>query len=182
MLELHFTPFPYLRTERLNLRNVVLEDANEIFVQRTHPVIQEYIKRQPAANIEEARQFIGKINAHEKNNEAITWAIVPKDESRLIGTICFWNIEKQNDKAELGYSLHPDYFGKGIMSEALAEIINFGFNEMKLQTIDAYTNKDNAPSLRLLKRLGFSRNIAFEKEFVDQEELEYNVVYTLNRV
>ena len=95
--------------------------------------------------------------------------------------MCLWNIEKENDLAELGYSLHPDYFGKGIMSEALLKIIAYGFENMKLRRIDAYTHKHNQPSLKLLAKHGFVRNTAFEAVYKDKAELEYNVIYTLDK-
>ncbi len=178
MLALNFTPFPILTTNRLVLRKLNLEDAEEMFVQRSHPEIQKYIKRTPAANMEEAKAFIEKVLHNEKNNETITWAITLKGTNKLIGSICLWNIEKEKHLAEVGYSLHPDYFGKGIMSEVIATVIIYGFEKMKLTRIDAYTNKNNLASLRLLEKNMFIRNHTFEKEYEDKKELEYNVIYT----
>lgn len=178
MLQLNFTPFPVLSTERLILRKLKEEDVDEIFIQRSHPTIQKFIKRTPAANKEDALEWIKKVTQLEADNESINWVIVPKGENKLIGCICLWNIEKELERAEAGYSLHPDYFGKGIMSEALAAITKYGFETMKLARIDAYTNKDNLASLALLKKNNFERNFDFEKDFEDKEELEYNVIYS----
>jgi ribosomal-protein-alanine N-acetyltransferase len=181
LLNINFIPFPLLATSRLSLRNITFEDVNEIFIQRSDPRILKYIKRLPVKNLLEAEEWIKKINGQEKRNESVMWGIVPKGEKKLIGTACYWNIEVEDHRAELGYSLHPDYFGKGIMHEALSAIIPYGFNSMNLKSINAFTNKDNLQSLNLLKRNGFRRNLFFENEKVDKEELEYNVVYTLNR-
>ena len=95
-----------------------------------------------------------------------------------MGLICLWNIEKENDLAEVGYSLHHAYFGKGIMNEVLARVVKFGFEEVKLKRIDAYTNKNNTASLKLLEKNKFVRNLAFEQEYEDKEEMEYNTIYT----
>jgi ribosomal-protein-alanine N-acetyltransferase len=181
MLNLSFNPFPFLTTERLVLRSLVMEDAPEIFIQRSDPEILKYIKRTPAKDLAEAEEWIGKIIGAQSRDESILWAMVPKGSTRLIGTICYWNIEPEKDKAELGYSLHHAYFKKGLMGEALSRVVSFGFETMNLRRIDAYTNKNNEPSLNLLKRNGFKRNIPFENEHVEKEEREYNVVYTLNR-
>jgi len=181
MLELNFTPYPTLVTERLVLRELSLDDAPEMFIQRSHPVIGKFIKRAPAVNIDEAREFIERMLQNEKNNESITWAITLKDENKLIGSICLWNIEKETHVAEVGYSLHYDYFGKGIMNEALSEIVKYGFEKMNLHRIDAYTNKNNSASLKLLLRNKFDRNHTFEANYEDKEELEYNVIYTLEK-
>ena len=62
---------------------------------------------------------------------------------------------KEDDKAETGYTLDPNFQGKGYMQEALAKIIDFGFTKMKLRTVEAYTHKDNNPSIQLLLRNKF---------------------------
>ena len=64
------------------------------------------------------------------------------------------------------------------MSEVLSKIITYGFEEMNLRRMDAYTNKNNIKSLKLLEGTNFIRNHAFEKIYEDKEELEYNVIYT----
>lgn len=181
MLILNFDPFPILQTERLVLRKITLQDAPEIFIQRSHPTIQKYIKREPARSVADAEEHIVKITQLEKIKKSITWAITIKGDHKLIGSICLWNIEPELNKAEVGYSLHPDYYNKGIMSEALQKILNYGFEKMQLTTIDAYTHKENTASLMLLKKNGFVRNLDFEESMPDKTELEYNQVHTLSR-
>lgn len=178
MLTLVFDPFPLLNTPRLLLREVVSSDVNEVFVQRSHPEIRKYIQKPGAKNIDEAYAFIEKIALQKINKEAIHWAITLSGQDKLIGSVCLWNINPRDEKAELGYSLHPDYFGQGIMSETLTSVLAYGYAHMGLKMIDAYTRKNNLPSINLLERKGFKRNFLFEKEQVSREELEYNVVYT----
>lgn len=176
---INFTPFPVLTTDRLILRKLSMDDAEEILVQRSHPEIQKFIKREPAQNIGEAKAWLEMVLEKEANNESITWAIVLKGTTKLIGSICLWNIEKELDRAEVGYGLHPDHFRQGIMNEAMSAVTRYGFEVMKLQRIDAYTHKDNVASRTLLDRNGFKRNLDFESTFEDKEELEYNVIYSL---
>ena len=178
MLKINFTPFPVLSTKRLFLRKLTLHDTPEIFIQRSDPCIRKFINRPPAKNLEEAKEWIEKILLQEANNETINWAIVPKNGVKLIGSICLWNIERENYLAEVGYSLHPGCFGKGLMSEALSAIVEFGFKKIQLQRIDAYTHKNNIASIKLLEKTGFRRNTAFEEVYEDKNELEYNVIYT----
>ncbi|WP_317897392.1 GNAT family N-acetyltransferase [Aurantibacillus circumpalustris] len=178
MLYPNFEPFPHLTTDRLILRKLEIEDAPEVFVQRSDPTINKFIKRESAKNIEEAKEWILKVLNNEKNNESITWVICLKGETKSIGTICLWNIERVLDKAEVGYSLHFNYFGKGLMNEALMKVVNYGFEEMKLKRIDAYTNKDNTASLKLLQKNKFFRNLEFENDYENKDELEYNTIHT----
>lgn len=83
------------------------------------------------------------------------WVINEKGKSRFLGTVCFWNISKEDSRAETGYTLVSEHHGKGYMQEALAKIIAYGFSVMKLKTIDAYTHEKNDASIKLLKRNHF---------------------------
>jgi ribosomal-protein-alanine N-acetyltransferase len=179
MLQLNFTPFPILRTSRLILRQMTKKDAEAVFILRSDPVINKYIHRQAAKSMTDAYDFIEKITNNQLNNSAIQWAITHSDSDKLIGNICLWNIDSQNNTAELGYSLLTDYFKQGIMHEALQAVKDYGFNVMKVMRIDAFTNKDNTASLKLLAKNGFKRNQALEHALQDQSELEYNQIYSL---
>ena len=98
------------------------------------------------------------------------WAICLKGSATLIGTICLFNIDKQDLTAEIGYVLHPDKQGQGIMQEAIQSVIEYDFSEMKLKSIAAELKVNNIKSLNLLKRNGF----VFTKECEDNY-----VLYTL---
>jgi len=117
MLELNFTPFPGLSTGRLVLRKITREDAEEIFFLRSDKRVMQFIDRKPAKSIDEAVQWIDVIDVATKNNESVTWAICLKNEPALIGTIVFWNIQKEHFRAEIGYALHPLFHGRGLMQE-----------------------------------------------------------------
>ncbi len=112
-MDFPFVPFPNLETNRFILREISDKDAPEIFFFRSDEVVMKYISRAPAVSVEEALAWIDKITEQMKKQESVTWAIVPKGQERLVGNICFWNIEKREGKVEIGYSLHPAYHDKG---------------------------------------------------------------------
>ena len=116
-----------------------------------------------AKTYEEARQFLHKINDEITKNEWILWGITFKNENKLIGSICFWNISKEQSKAEIGYELMLDQQGKGMMQEAIKAVIEYGFREMKLQLIEAFPNPDNLKSIKLLERNNFMRRASFNE-------------------
>ena len=176
MLKLNFSPFPNLETSRLVLRQIKLEDEAEIFILRSDTRVNEFLERERASSIEDARNFINMINAKIRNNETVMWAITTKNSSKLIGTIVFWNISKENSTAEIGYELNPDFQGKGIMQEAISKVIGFGFESMEIQIIEAYTTVDNRKSIKLLEKKGFILKPLSE----NKEELKNMVVYTLS--
>lgn len=147
--------FPTLTTERLTLRQPSESDAQEIFLLRSNVIVNKYLDRQPSKTVEEALTFIRKVNENFKNNAGLYWAITQTGNKKIIGTICLFDFSAELKKCEIGYELLPDYQGKGIMNEALKKVVEFTFQTLELDTIDAFTHKDNQSSTRLLQKLNF---------------------------
>jgi ribosomal-protein-alanine N-acetyltransferase len=146
---------PLLTTERLLLRQLQLTDDKAIFALRNNTQVNAFIQRPLLNNINDARQFITAINEGIENKEWQYWAIILKSNPQLIGTICFWHFSHDNTMAEIGYELHPDYQGAGLMNEAIQTIIYHGFTTLQLSTIEAYTQPGNARSVKLLEKNNF---------------------------
>jgi ribosomal-protein-alanine N-acetyltransferase len=158
MLTLNFFPFPQLTTGRLVLRRLEAADENEIFAIRSDDRVNEFLERTKASSVEDARKFIHQINSGIDNNEGMYWGIHLKDDNKIIGTICFWNISAENCTAEIGYELHPDFQGKGYMQEAIEMVIQYGFEDMKLVLILAELDAANVKSIQLLERNNFKKS------------------------
>lgn len=163
MLNKTLSTFPILTTERLTLRQPLESDVQEIFLLRSDTILNKYLDRQPSETLEEALQFIKKINENFCNNDGCYWAITNTDNKKLIGTICLFDISDECKKCEIGYELLPNYQGQGIMKEAFAEIIEFAFQKLRLETIEALTHKDNQGSTRLLQKFNFEQTAIIEK-------------------
>ncbi|MFT7442971.1 MAG: ribosomal-protein-alanine N-acetyltransferase [Maribacter sp.] len=173
-MDFNFTPFPVLETERLTLRALNLDDAKAIFGLRTNKEVNEFIDRKTPNNLSEARAFIDRISNLTLNNKGIFWVIESKSNHLLIGTIGLRNFEDEEEYAEIGYELDPIYQQKGFMSEAFEAILEFGFQEMELKTIEAFTHKNNSDSISLLKKQDF----VFQPDIKD-EGFENNISYRL---
>jgi ribosomal-protein-alanine N-acetyltransferase len=155
MNKINSIPFPLLTTDRLILRQLILEDDNEIFLLRSDSEVNKYLDRPIAKTIDEARQFISKINNSIGKNELIFWAVCFKENPKLIATICLWNISEDTTTAEIGFELLPDYQGKGTMQEVLPIVIKYGFETMKLNSIEGEVDPNNSKSIKLMERNGF---------------------------
>jgi ribosomal-protein-alanine N-acetyltransferase len=131
------------------------------------------------SSLEEASQLINKLLEMEKNNDAFTWAITYKPSSTLIGTICYWNIMKEHFRAEIGYLLHPMEQGKGIMQEALSAVLNYGFELLKLHSVEANVNPNNVSSIKLLERNGFVREAYFKENYYYNNQFLDTAIYSL---
>ncbi|SDS16141.1 ribosomal-protein-alanine N-acetyltransferase [Polaribacter sp. KT25b] len=175
-MNFNFTPFPVLETERLTLRELNLTDAKAIFGLRTNKEVNEFIDRKRPNNLSEARAFIDRISTLTLNNEGIFWVIESKSNHQLMGSIGLRNFEDEDDYAEIGYELDPIYQQKGFMSEAFEEVLKFGFNQMELKTIEAFTHKNNMDSIMLLEKQKF----VFHPEIKD-EGFENNISYRLTK-
>jgi ribosomal-protein-alanine N-acetyltransferase len=176
VIEINFTPFPIISTERLNLRKMNDKDKNEIFDLRSDENVSKYIDRPIAKSVEEALQYIEMINAGINRNDWVLWAITEKDNDKLIGTICIWNFSKEEAKGEVGYELSPKYQGMGIMQEAITAVLKYGFEKLKLKTIEGYVNQENIKSIQLLEKNQFSKVGMKEKS---EGEKSNSVIYSL---
>lgn len=166
MLQPNFDLFPEIQTPRLLLRRLKKNDAEEIFGLRSDAQTMRYIGKDLAVSLSEAVQFIGNINESLITNNGILWAIELKEfPGKLIGYIGHWRLIKEHYRAEVGYMLYPDYWRKGIMKEALSVVVDYGFNEMKLHSIEARINPQNLASASLLESNGFVREAYLKEDF-----------------
>jgi ribosomal-protein-alanine N-acetyltransferase len=105
--------------------------------------------------IEEAKNFIDKVNANIESGTSLYWAIADRKTNQLLGTVCIWNIVEADSKAELGYELMYDFWGKGYMQECISKVVDFTFDKMGLNVIEAVIVQGNERSIKLAERNGF---------------------------
>jgi len=155
MLTLNFNPFPILETARLRLRQIEMSDAETIYNHRLKEKVNTHLENFPHKSIDETKAFIERIQSNVAANNTIFWIINEKGSDTFIGSICLWNIDKETEKGETGYTLEPEFHSKGYMTEALEKIIDYGFNTIQLKTIEAYTSKNNIGSIKVLTKNNF---------------------------
>ncbi len=163
MLETNFSPFPELTTGRLLLRKLQIADAPAVQPLRSDKEVMKYINRPLTLTVEDAENWIGLVIDTLVKNEGISWCICKKERPvELIGTIGLWRIEKENYRAEIGYLLAPSLQGKGIMYEAINEVLAYGFETMKLHSIEGRIDPRNLASGRVLEKCGFVKEAHFK--------------------
>ena len=173
MLSLNSKPFPILTTARLTLKSLALSDAAAIFALRSNDEVNQFIGRKKAENVQDACDFILKIQQNVANNTSFYWGIQATETSELIGTICLWNLDRDKGIAEIGYELMPDCQGKGFAQEALTAVIDYSF-QIGFTTITACLNVENAPSIKLLERNHFKKQGRVEA----YNELAYTLTHS----
>lgn len=183
MLAINFSPFPHLQTERLILRQVNNADANEILALRSNEEVMKYIPRPILKNKEEALELIAMFDDKIENGIGINWAITLKtNPTKILGIIGHYRIKPEHYRAEVGYMLFPEFNGKGIVSEALKRVIEFGFNDMKLHSIEAILDPKNGASEKVLIKNGFVKEAhLIENEYYDGRFLDSMIYSVLNK-
>ena len=173
MLSPVFTPFPLLHTDRLLLRQMTLSDAPRLQRLRSDEEVMRYINRPLTRTLEEAEGWINVITAALEQNSGITWCICLKEApSAHLGSIGLWRIDKENHRAEIGYMLDPAMQGKGIMYEAIREVLAYGFRVLQLHSVEAQIDPLNVASAALLRKAGFTQEGYF------RENCYYNGLFT----
>lgn len=180
MLEVSFTPFPLLVTERLLLRQLDDADAEQVLRLRSNKTSLEFLDKPVMTSIGEATLLINKISSDTAANEGITWAMTLKENpALLIGTIGLWRIIKEHYRAEIGYMLLPEYFRKGYTKEAILTVTTFGFERVKLHSIEANINPANKGSAAVLKSTGFIKEAYFHENFYFDGSFKDSEIYSL---
>jgi ribosomal-protein-alanine N-acetyltransferase len=145
-----------LHTDRLLLRKINFEDIYFIFNHFKDEEIYKYmVDNEPISTIDEAREIIKWSHSSESNPNNNRWLILLKDSNTPIGTIGFHRWDRNNNIAEIGYDLNKMYWKQGLMSEAMGSVLEFGFNKMKLNRVQAFVHIENISSYNILRKNGF---------------------------
>lgn len=177
MLNLNFTDFPTLYTDRLILRKVLRNDSNLIHKLHSDPVINAFVGRENVATLKQAQEYIERINGMVKKKECLYWVITLSNNDTLIGSVCCWNFDHESDIVEIGYEMLPDFQRKGYMKEALQAVLELTFNNLKAKVITAFPSSDNINSVTILKKLNFVvENLIYNNKHLNINNM---VTYTL---
>ncbi|MBU0623519.1 MAG: GNAT family N-acetyltransferase [Candidatus Thermoplasmatota archaeon] len=173
--------FPVLKTRRLVLRQVSVKDAPWYFEHFNTKEIVEGQDRGGPRDLSEARAelklyFVDVFRL----KHGIRWGITVKGDDKLIGSAGFYKwIQPERYQAEIGYDLNPAFWGKGIMTEALGVIIQYGFDHMGLHRIEVLTSHHNKRSQKLIRRLGFKREGVLRDHYFIEGRFSDDVLFSL---
>lgn len=165
MLTVDFSQFPAVRTARLELREIQRADSPALLAMRSDRQVMEFIGRPMMTELREANELIERILADRSANAGITWAMSLKGDPAMIGTIGFYRLKLEHHIAEVGYMLGTDWWGNGLMTEALEAVCALGFEQCRFHRIEAITARDNAASRHLLEKCGFALEGILREDF-----------------
>jgi len=173
--------FPILETNRLVLRQLTVDDSENWFKNLSDDEVAVLIGMEPLENVEDSRSIINSFIGRYENKNGMAWAIIFKEDENFIGTCSYEKIDSHNLSGEIGYDLLKKYWGHGFMSEALSAIIDYGFESLGLNRIEAHTAAINQSSRNLLRRLGFFEEGIFRESSYFRGEFRDDCQYSLLR-
>jgi len=145
---------PALEAGDLVLREITPDDAGDWHAYLSDPQVYEYTST-PVMSVAEVSELIQWFADGFRKKKRIRWALAEPDHGTMIGDLGYNEFWPHDRRAEIGYSLAPDHWRRGLMTKALGTIISYGFAELGLNKIEATTNVQNERSAALLRRLGF---------------------------
>ncbi len=174
-----FNKFPNIETENLILESFTINDAEELFKIRSDNRVTKYLDRDNHKTVEESKTMIQSILQSYMDKAGINWIIRKKASHEVAGYIGYWNLIRENVRAEIGYVLKPEFWGKGYMSEALLKVLEYGFNELKLHSILGNVNPQNKRSIKILEKFGFIKEAHFREDFLYNGKYLDSEIYCL---
>ncbi|ELO1774529.1 GNAT family N-acetyltransferase [Vibrio fluvialis] len=144
-----------IETERLILRALAEDDARDLFGIFSDHDVMKYWNSSPWVSIDEARLFIANSVQAINSNTEVTLGIYLKSTGQLLGKIMLFNYAKESRRAEIGFGVSRNFWGKGIVLEAGTALIEYAFKNLQLRRIEAEIDPDNISSGKALERLGF---------------------------
>jgi len=151
----HLIPFPpTIDLGSYCLRPLRLEDAPAWYAYLADPEVT----RQTSYNVSSVNtveNFIATYLSDYSQRRSSRWALAETDSNQLVGTCGYYSWNPEHSIAELGYDLSREYWGKGLMTEAVRAVVRWGFNDVEINRIQATVMAGNAASIRLLEKCGF---------------------------
>jgi ribosomal-protein-alanine N-acetyltransferase len=158
-----FQTFPQIETKNLLLRRMHSADAGELFKILADTKVTEYYDDDAFTDSAKASAQIEAWENGYINRRCIRWGITRRDEGKIIGSCGFYGIHSWNQRASFGYELAREYWRRGIMTEALSGMFEYGFNAMELNRLDAVVMPGNTASIKMLEKLDFRKEGRLEE-------------------
>lgn len=168
-----------LETERVLIRLVTGSDSRSLYEIYSDPKTMEYWRSQPFSDESQAvklvRSAINGFNA----GRSILLAIVLKETDELIGTLSLFNIHVESKRAEVGYILSKLFWRQGLMAESFGALIDFCFERLELNRLEADIDPNNEASSALLKKYDFKIEGLLKERWIIDGRVTDSEIYGL---
>lgn len=145
---------PRLETPHLILRKVTLDDLQDMYTYSSDKQVTRYLQWGPHKTIDETESYIRGVLQDYENGKDGPWGIEYRQTGRLVGSIHLMAISAQDSKAEIGFVLSRAHWRSGLMSEALARVLKYSFDEIGFNRIEGFCLVENRASMGVMQKVG----------------------------
>ena len=178
---MHWERLPTIDAERVSLRWISAADTDAFYAIYSNPEVMRYWSTPPLADREAAAKLIREIHEGWQRHAILKWGIALRSDDQLIGSITLFNLDFNHRRAEIGYALGRDHWGRGYMNEALRAVLKYAFEVLHLNRIEADVDPRNAASIKTVERLGFQREGYLRERWQVSGEIQDAFFYGLLR-
>jgi len=168
-----------LKTDRLVLRPMLPGDVDALFAMRSDPQVQRYGSHGPWTERQTAVDYVERMMGYVEAGDPPQFAIERQADRVVVGSCTLFHLDTQSRRAECGYVLRRSEWGKGYAGEAMTALLDWGFETLGLHRVEADLDPRNAPSARLLERLGFQREGHLRERWIVDGEISDSWLYGL---
>lgn len=168
-----------MQTARLVLRPFRPADVEDLFAIYADPKVMRFWSSPPWKSIDRARETIERDIRAFKSGDHLCLALERKQDCRLIGQCTLFKFSESCRRAEIGYCLASEVWGNGYMNEALRALIDYGFEHLNLNRIEADIDPLNEASVNTVERLGFVREGFLRERWIVNDQVSDSVIYGL---
>jgi RimJ/RimL family protein N-acetyltransferase len=172
---------PTLASSRVALRWLTEEDVDALLGIFSHPEVMRYWSSPPLPDRDAARRLLEHIHDSFHRRTLFQWGIARREDDLVIGTCTLLHLDTDNRRAEIGFALGREHWGRGYINEALVALLGFAFGELDLHRIEADVDPRNAASIRTLERLGFQREGYLRERWLVNGEAQDSLLFGLLR-
>ncbi len=168
-----------IQTNRLILKEIKIEDAEQIYKLFSDKELLKYTDNDIHKTIKDTKELIGIYQKEQKTGKSFRWAIWLKKTNNIIGILSIYHINRKHKFATIGSFLDRNYQKNGFMPEARLATINYAFNKLKLNRLEAQVFVKNMYSIKMLEKLGFKKEGRLRQNFMINNKLEDSFMYSI---
>jgi len=171
--------FEELETDRLRLRKITMEEFDYIYQNYSDTQLIEFLGlKSPEELAIEKKKYKGGYTIF--NKKILFFQLLEKESRHNIGWCGYHTWYIDHDRAEIGYGMTQDEFkGKGLMTEAIIPILEYGFKKMNLNRVEAFISPNNIPSLKLIDKMNFVKEGHLKQHYRNNDVIEDSLVFAL---
>ncbi|HDR7223228.1 TPA: GNAT family N-acetyltransferase [Bacillus toyonensis] len=173
--------YPALYTKHLILRGINMSDILHIYEYASDKEMSKYTVWDAHQSLHDTQKYIEEIVRQYEKEKVAPLGIVLREEQKLIGTCGFIKYDVIEHKAEIAYALSRKYGGRGLATEAASAFFSYGFNELRLNSIEAGCNSENEASEKLMKRLNMEYECTIQKDLFIKGKYRDTKRYCISR-